>query len=1417
MKRSFTWDRLEDHHVLFAFAAALLAAGAGVAALSLLGSPADNRTAPLALGLILFVGGLCLGSWAGASRLAERRRRANLDRVVDSELSSKWDGGFARLVGAYDKPWFILCGETGAGKTALLRSANLPLSVGPGGVPVTDSCQGLSGTFMFDWWFFADAVVLDSAGDLIQNPDQRWVSFLERVRDTRPMQPINGMVLAVPAPDLLGNRAALRRTAALLASQIAVARRQLRVRFPLYLVITKTDLVSGFSDYFPLGSDPATRSQILGWSNPQDLRVDDRPTRPGDVRNGLEGLVESLRARRSAVLAKAASSGSAGRPRTDRLDELYAFPDAMAEFLDATEEFVEEMLGRNAAEAQPFLRGVYFTSALRGPLTLPHPFAGAGASNGNGRSGSAESQAFFVRDLLLKKVLPESGLVTPLEDVTAGLRRRGRILTSGAAAAAVLITAGTLLGYFQTAGRVRPHAAFWARLADAARSGHLADLAMLDGGGSYRGASPAPTAAAFAPGQTVLDWHTTTAALADDRTSNWLLPLSARTESRRIEAHRELFRNLVLFPSLSPLPKPDAGRSESLPPVDLVRALRPLLAPSAGLAVSPQALSTGSTGPTSSPQAASPLAIPVHAPSGDVPMTALLGPADQLLKLRARSSSAELSQDDLRQLSQLLHNGASGTAGARLPDAQRLALASWLNDQVQGYLQDHRAEVADWAQTTEKTLAATRKLAEREEQLLPGDSDEHNGVRMIDRLTLLATTMPSVLDARKPAEAQSVTDEIMARFDVPPSVAELRRALEVDATDPNPAGLPDLLKSLDEYEHFLADQCRDLGRAAAVDLPANEQTPLPELRKALADHLTEFDRLHLGDGRPRILRRTDAYARLLQDMELGAPGAVSRQFAATPVPGYGHPFFSLPAALSALRDTVQKEKSSVPQEPFGPLTSPSAIRLNARFDRACASALDQSRVNAESGMWDLALRSPERIWVTPEAQARPDGKLDLTATEADSPNLLKSVTAPPDLGARHFIAWLAALATTEAELRQGRLRDPASIKVKLDSVAAALEQRGNEYVMAWQAQAALMRSPNLHAWKDLKRLGTDGAEDIQDRLNRSLSAPRAGIGVAAGQDRFPSLKQSAVKALAPLNDTALPPTAPAIFALLKSCDPGSASHSRDALLRDRLAVNERFPQAAARGAPGTSAVQDFWADLMGNAVDALVAEMRPEMSEHLEHLHAQADGRFPLYREATGAWEWADLTSLRKDLDALRPPDTSDLADSLSRRVRDSDVVSDEWGTYIDWLRRLDAFLQQREAWSMTIRKADRRGSWQAAWLKQAAVTEQMYRSADLTPTFSLEGGGALHNGLSLVLLTRLIEDGGVQAATIRVADFHAPWSLLRLGVEMEDQPFKLPILDSEAPAENRSIIVTLRPAGQAVLRDMPAKLPDLPTGSKPR
>ncbi len=214
-------DRLTDYHLCLAFALAL--GVVGVLWLALLGRWADSATALRSIGWLLLAGAAALAMWAVADRRAERRRRAALDRVVDEEMSGKWTNGFARIVGAYEKPWYLLCGETGVGKTAALRGAELPTVMDPSGLPVTDPSQGINGTYMFDWWFFRDAVLLDSAGDLIENPDLRWTAFLERMRNAHPLQPINGMLLAVSAPDLLSDTATLRRKAMLLARQVEVA------------------------------------------------------------------------------------------------------------------------------------------------------------------------------------------------------------------------------------------------------------------------------------------------------------------------------------------------------------------------------------------------------------------------------------------------------------------------------------------------------------------------------------------------------------------------------------------------------------------------------------------------------------------------------------------------------------------------------------------------------------------------------------------------------------------------------------------------------------------------------------------------------------------------------------------------------------------------------------------------------------------------------------------------------------------------------------------------------------------------------------------------------------------------------------------------------------------------------------------
>ena len=59
----------------------------------------------------------------------------------------------------YALPWYLVIGESGSGKTSAIKNARLssPLS------EIARSA-GIAATANFDWWFFEEAIILDSAG-----------------------------------------------------------------------------------------------------------------------------------------------------------------------------------------------------------------------------------------------------------------------------------------------------------------------------------------------------------------------------------------------------------------------------------------------------------------------------------------------------------------------------------------------------------------------------------------------------------------------------------------------------------------------------------------------------------------------------------------------------------------------------------------------------------------------------------------------------------------------------------------------------------------------------------------------------------------------------------------------------------------------------------------------------------------------------------------------------------------------------------------------------------------------------------------------------------------------------------------------------------------------------------------------------
>ena len=153
----------------------------------------------------------------------------------------------------YELPWYLMIGPPGAGKTTAIVNSGLrfPLEGSSGRAAL----GGVGGTRNCDWWFTDNAVLIDTAGryttqESDAEEDQAgWLGFLKILKAHRRRQPINGALIAVSLSDLsLEDSEAQTAHAAAIRKRLHELRETLGVRFPVYVMFTKADLIAGFGD-----------------------------------------------------------------------------------------------------------------------------------------------------------------------------------------------------------------------------------------------------------------------------------------------------------------------------------------------------------------------------------------------------------------------------------------------------------------------------------------------------------------------------------------------------------------------------------------------------------------------------------------------------------------------------------------------------------------------------------------------------------------------------------------------------------------------------------------------------------------------------------------------------------------------------------------------------------------------------------------------------------------------------------------------------------------------------------------------------------------------------------------------------------------------------------------------------------------
>ena len=365
---------------------------------------------------------------------------AEQEQIYREKFRTKLADLKANGLSIYRLPWFVLVGEPGCGKTASLIHSGLDFPLGKDEVP------GFGGTRNYNWWFTNDAVILDTAGRIAFQEEGttdrvEWEFFLKMLKKNRPRCPVNGVIIAVPADKLLRDTPDERaQKATILRERLRQVHQTLGVRFPTFLLVTKMDLVGGFSEFFEeIRVDLQQRNQMFGWSRPGEF---EEPFDPESFPQAFDDVYYRLRDWSMRYLQRKATE--------EELGLIVTFPEGLRELRGPLNDYISTIFQKSPLLEPPFFRGFYFTSAVQEGAPIFDVFARnrPGVTIPEQPVRAVDSKAFFIHDFYERKVFAENGLVFRSAQHVSLNKRMRKLVWIGSAAMLLLMMSLFTFGFF---------------------------------------------------------------------------------------------------------------------------------------------------------------------------------------------------------------------------------------------------------------------------------------------------------------------------------------------------------------------------------------------------------------------------------------------------------------------------------------------------------------------------------------------------------------------------------------------------------------------------------------------------------------------------------------------------------------------------------------------------------------------------------------------------------------------------------------------------------------------------------------------------------------------------------------------------------------------------------------------------------
>ncbi|WP_343651269.1 type VI secretion system membrane subunit TssM [Herbaspirillum sp.] len=345
------------------------------------------------------------GSSGGVQRAdvaALRQRMLEAITTIKTSKLGQQSGGAA----LYELPWYMVIGNPAAGKSTAIANSGLQF-------PFADKdgkiVQGVGGTRNCDWFFTTDGILLDTAGRYSVYEDDRheWFSFLGLLKHHRKQAPINGIVIAASIADLTGNHPEFAvNLAKKLRQRVQELTERLEVFAPVYVVFTKADLITGFTEFF-LDTGRSERDRVWGATLAYDRKRSGQEVTSFFVER-FDELYDGLKAMSLATMSiKRGENLAPG---------VLNFPLEFSSVKGVLRSFIATLFEENPFQFKPVFRGFYFTSALQEGATLSTSSQRIADRFGltlehKQKRDVFSRDGFFLHDLFKQVIFPDKQLV----------------------------------------------------------------------------------------------------------------------------------------------------------------------------------------------------------------------------------------------------------------------------------------------------------------------------------------------------------------------------------------------------------------------------------------------------------------------------------------------------------------------------------------------------------------------------------------------------------------------------------------------------------------------------------------------------------------------------------------------------------------------------------------------------------------------------------------------------------------------------------------------------------------------------------------------------------------------------------------------------------------------------------------------